>query len=176
MVEFKVGLNQNENRTPQKNHLFQCNKQFCLTKNNLFSLLSSRPGRPPKRGVPFPSMSPQVRRDSLSYKLLVTISHVWLSSPRMCPWCRTRWCTWRTRCTTGVLPPPLRQPQPLPVLISTKTWRTVKVRFAFCSRLCGLENNELFISLRLSTNWIEARFILYSKLFLCGFFSLLNSE
>lgn len=28
-------------------------------KNNLFSLLSSRPGRPPKRGVPFPPMSPQ---------------------------------------------------------------------------------------------------------------------
>ena len=25
----------------------------------MFSLLSSRPGRPPKRGVPFPPMSPQ---------------------------------------------------------------------------------------------------------------------
>ena len=31
-----------------------------LIKNNLFSLLSSRPGRPPKRGIPFPPMSPQV--------------------------------------------------------------------------------------------------------------------
>ena len=30
-----------------------------LIKNNLFSLFSSRPGRPPKRGVPFPPMSPQ---------------------------------------------------------------------------------------------------------------------
>ncbi len=33
--------------------------EISLIKNNLFSLLSSRPGRPPKRGVPFPPMSPQ---------------------------------------------------------------------------------------------------------------------
>lgn len=30
-----------------------------LIKNDLFSFRSSRPGRPPKRGVPFPPMSPQ---------------------------------------------------------------------------------------------------------------------
>ena len=32
---------------------------YVLIKNNLLSLLSSRPGRPPKRGIPFPPMSPQ---------------------------------------------------------------------------------------------------------------------
>ena len=39
--------------------LWQLTLPCCLIKNDLFSLLSSRPGRPPKRGVPFPPMSPQ---------------------------------------------------------------------------------------------------------------------
>ena len=38
---------------------FTCPLKITLIENKLCAILSSRPGRPPKRGVPFPPMSPQ---------------------------------------------------------------------------------------------------------------------